>query len=70
MPKYIKIRMIYNLEYYLFRMDCKKAVRDYLLDLIDQTGEAAIKEQFFYLFKIFNESSNFHETIYTFKPYV
>ena len=24
-------------------MDCKKAVRDYLLDLIDQTGEASIK---------------------------
>ena len=42
--------MIYNLEYYLFRMDCKKAVRDYLLDLIDQTGEAAIKEQFFLSF--------------------
>ena len=24
-------------------MDCKKAVRDYLLDLIDQTGDGAIK---------------------------
>lgn len=58
--------MIYNLEYYLFRMDCKKAVRDYLLDLIDQTGEAAIKEQFF----IFSKSSMNYETIYTFKPFV
>ena len=56
--------MIYNLEYYLFRMDCKKAVRDYLLDLIDQTGEAAIKEQFFFIFS--KSSMNrqiFHKTI-------